>query len=702
VTFSASWMNPNNITNRLVGWVARLPARVQTKLLIAFLSIVGLLIVLGAVGLQVLSGVNDQTNELIKLQRRIAAYRQVQHDTTNQLYSISTALLLQDDRMLDAALRQLNQFGYDLDRMEFVAESEVQVLGQVRQEYDQFTADVTQVVELFRAGRTEEARTVQQAEIMPSADRLERLTNQLVNTAEADMVAAIETTEGAYGTSRLIVVSFAVGSILLALGLGYIISWSLIEPVKKIETRLRQIAAGDFAQQVAVANRDELGVLAGNVNQTSEQLGRLYQEVQARTAELARSVDELEALGEVSKAVNSTLDLDTVLQTIVAKAVQLSDTDAGTIYVFSSTRQQFRPRATYGMSDELIAAISDQAIGLNDPGIGDAARRRAPVQVPDLSEGTPSPAQKIVLDAGYRSVLVVPLLRPNKLVGALVVRRRKSGEFDQQIVHLLETFAAQSVLAIQNAKLFREIEEKGRELEAASRHKSQFLANMSHELRTPLNSVLGFTELLVDGIYGELPDRAKTTVARVQANGRHLLGLINDVLDLSKIEAGQLTLALEDYSVGQIVRSTITAVEPLARSKGLSLAATVGENLPLGRGDERRLTQVLLNLAGNAVKFTETGAIDILADAVDGHFEITVRDTGPGIAPTDQGLIFDEFQQVDSSSTRQKGGTGLGLAISKRIVEMHGGTIGVESVPGSGSTFRMKIPIRVGEDVKAA
>ncbi|TIM73434.1 MAG: GAF domain-containing protein [Mesorhizobium sp.] len=702
VTFSASWTNPNNVTNRLVGWVARLPARVQTKLLIAFLSIVGLLIVLGAVGLQVLSGVNDQTNELIKLQRRIAAYRQVQHDTTNQLYSISTALLLQDDRMLDAALRQLNQFGYDLDRMEFVAESEAAVLGQVRQEYDRFTAEVTHVVEFIRAGRTEEARKVQQAEIMPLADRLERLTNQLVNTAEADMVAAIETTEGAYGTSRLIVVSFAVGSILLALALGYIISWSLIEPVKKIETRLRQIAAGDFAQQVTVVNRDELGVLAGNVNQTSEQLGRLYQEVQARTAELARSVGELEALGEVSKAVNSTLDLNTVLQTIVAKAVQLSDTDAGTIYVFSSTRQQFRPRATYGMSDELIAAISNKAIGLNDPGIGEAARRRVPAQVPDLSEGTPSPAQKIVLDAGYRGVLVVPLLRPNKIVGALVVRRRKPGEFDDQIVHLLETFAAQSVLALQNAKLFREIEEKGRELEAASRHKSQFLANMSHELRTPLNSVLGFTELLVDGIYGELPDKAKATVARVQANGRHLLGLINDVLDLSKIEAGQLTLALEDYSVGQIVRSAATAVEPLARSKGLSLAATVAENLPLGRGDERRLTQVLLNLAGNAVKFTERGAIDILADAVDGHFEIIVRDTGPGIAPTDQALIFDEFQQVDNSSTRQKGGTGLGLAISKRIVEMHGGTIGVESVPGSGSTFRMKIPIRVGEDVKAA
>ncbi|PBB31229.1 hypothetical protein CK221_27580 [Mesorhizobium sp. WSM3868] len=884
VTFSASWTKPNSITNWLVGWVARLPARVQTKLLIAFLSIVGLLIVLGAVGLQVLSGVNDQTNELIKLQRRIAAYRQVQHDTTTQLYGISTALLLQDNRMLDTALRQLNQFGYDLERMEFVAKAEVEVLGQVRQEYEKLTAGVTHVAELVRAGRTEEARKVQLDEIIPSADRLERLTNQLVNMAEADMVAAIETTEGAYGTSRLIVVSFAVGSILLALGLGYIISWSLIEPVKKIETRLSQIAAGDFAQRVAVANRDELGVLAANVNQTSDQLGRLYQEietrtqqldealqqqtatadvlkvisrstfdlqvvldtlvesavrlcradkggivqlldgvfryvstlgyppsfrayvdanplpalaagrgsavgrvieerrivqiedvtadpdyrvaliaeaggfrtvlaapllregdlvgvfvmtraepqpfspkeialvetfadqaviaienarlfeaVQARTRELAASVGELEALGEVSKAVNSTLDLDTVLKTIVAKAVQLSATDAGTIYVFSSTRQQFRPRANFGMSDELIAAVSQQTIGLADMGIGDAPGRCMPVQFPDLSKETSSfLVRKTILDAGYRGILIVPLLRPNKIVGALVVRRHKPGAFDEQVVHLLETFAAQSVVAIQNAKLFREIEEKGEELEAASRHKSQFLANMSHELRTPLNSVLGFTELLVDGIYGELPDKAKATVARVQANGRHLLGLINDVLDLSKIEAGQLTLAIEDYSVAQIVRSTLTAVEPLARAKGLELSATVAENLPIGRGDERRLTQILLNLAGNAVKFTETGAVDILADAVDGRFEIAVRDTGPGIASKDQALIFEEFQQVDNSSTRQKGGTGLGLAISKRIAEMHGGTLDVESVIGSGSTFRLKVPIRMNEDVRAA
>ena len=1589
MTFSTSWASPGKLRNRLVGWVARLPARVQTKLLIAFLTIVGLLIVLGAVGLQVVNGINSRTEELIKLQRKIAAYHQVQHDTTNQLYNISTALLLQDDKMLDAALRQLSQFGYDLDRMEFIAKGEADLLAGVRKDYDRFTQFVTQSVQLIRSGRTAEARSLQADQVVPIADHLERLTNQLVNIAEADMVSAIDASGRTYRTSRATVVAFALASTLLALGLGYFISWSLVEPVKNIEVRLRQIAGGEFEGRVDVVNRDELGVLAANVNQTSEKLGslyreiearnhelsealeqqtatgailrviaasptdiqpvlnavaesaarlceafdcvillkdgeslsvkahygsialdldkwpiergyvsgrafldrqpahlqnatedsgdfpegramaarlgyrtnlavpllregeaigalsiartearpfsperiellttfadqaviaienvrlfeevqartldlsealqqqtatadvlkvisrstfdlrlvldtltesaaqlcgadmagicqregtgfyyassfgfpddwldytkarrldtgrgsivgrvllsgvieqvadvltdpeytflepqrkagfrtflgvpltregkpigvlvvarrtvapfnakqidlvrtfadqaviaienvrlfeevqkrtgelsealqqqtataevlqvisratfdlqtvldtlvlsvarlceadhawlfrrdgeeyrwaasygfsheqhedlkgillqqrtvpgrgsimgrvllegktvhvtdvqadpeyqwrelqqagqyhtalgvpllregepigvisvtrseirpftprqidlmttfadqaviaienvrlfeevqartrqlqdsldyqtatsnvlnvisrsptelqpvldviietavrlceadcgtiarrqggqfirsgeygftpefsalmrrnpvemtrgsitgrtlveakvvhildamtdpeytwaealelgdihtglgmpllrdgiaigaialvrhtvrpfttkqielvttfadqaviaienarlfeevqqrnrelsealeqqtatseilrviaasptyvqpvldavaesaaklceaydaviflsegdrilvkahhgpiavtydelpierglvsgrafldrkpvhvhdvlqagdefptsrdfshlqgqrtilsvpllregeaigaiavrrsevrpfnqkqsgllttfadqaviaienvRLFQEVQKRTAELARSVEEMKALGEVSQAVNSTLDIKTVLKTIVAKAVQLSGTEAGAIYVYSKTADRFRLRATYGMSDELIAAITGQPIGLNDPGIGEAARRRAPVQAPDLMKDLVSPTQKIVLDSGYRAVLIVPLLGPNKIVGALVVRRRTPGVFPEETVHLLETFAAQSVLAIQNARLFNEIEENGRQLEIASRHKSQFLANMSHELRTPLNSVLGFTEMLSDGLYGELPEKAKIALVRVQANGKHLLGLINDVLDLSKIEAGELKLSLEDYSAGQVVKTVEAAVEPLARAKGLKLSAKIGRNLPLGRGDERRLTQVLLNLAGNAVKFAEAGFVEITAAARNGRFEFTVKDSGPGIAPEHQARIFEEFHQVDDSSTRRKGGTGLGLAISKRIVEMHGGEIGVESAINSGSTFRVTIPVRVEERLRA-
>jgi signal transduction histidine kinase len=225
---------------------------------------------------------------------------------------------------------------------------------------------------------------------------------------------------------------------------------------------------------------------------------------------------------------------------------------------------------------------------------------------------------------------------------------------------------------------------------------------MSHELRTPLNSVLGFTEMLADGLYGELPEKAKTTLGRVQANGRHLLGLINDVLDLSKIEAGELKLTIDDYAIGQIVKSVAATTEPLARAKGLTLTVSVKDGLPMGRGDERRLAQVLLNLAGNSVKFTDKGSIEIAADARDGSFHVSVRDTGPGIAPEHQERIFEEFQQVDESSTRQKGGTGLGLAISKRIVEMHGGSISLESAVGAGSTFHITIPIRAEERMKAA
>jgi signal transduction histidine kinase len=285
-------------------------------------------------------------------------------------------------------------------------------------------------------------------------------------------------------------------------------------------------------------------------------------------------------------------------------------------------------------------------------------------------------------------------LRPDRVLGALVVRRRQPGEFPKATVDLLQTFAAQSVLAIQNARLFSEIEEKSRQLAVASQHKSQFLANMSHELRTPLNAILGYTELVIDQTYGAVPDKMRGVLDRVQSNGRHLLGLINDVLDLSKIEAGQLTLTLASYSLADVMHSVLGAVESLATEKRLALKLDVPANLPAGRGDERRITQVLLNLVGNAIKFTDKGEIAIAASAMNGSFKIAVRDTGPGISPADQVKIFEEFQQADNSTTKSKGGTGLGLAIAKRIIEMHGGHISVESKLGAGSTFTVSLPVK--------
>jgi signal transduction histidine kinase/HAMP domain-containing protein len=302
---------------------------------------------------------------------------------------------------------------------------------------------------------------------------------------------------------------------------------------------------------------------------------------------------------------------------------------------------------------------------------------------------------------GFKAALAAPMLREGVAIGAIALRRAEPSVFTPRQIELLESFAAQAVIAIENVRLFTEIQEKSRQLEVASQHKSQFLANMSHELRTPLNAILGYTEMMVDGLYGDLPEKAQTTLERVQANGKHLLGLINDVLDLSKIEAGQLSLAVEEYSVPDMVSTVMSATESLAKTKGIALVSALPPGLPRGHGDARRLTQVLLNLVGNAIKFTDEGKVEIRARQQGDRFKISVVDTGPGIAKADQAKIFEEFQQVDNTSTRKKGGTGLGLSISRKIVELHGGFITVESEPGKGSNFKITIPINA-ESVKVA
>ena len=478
----------------------------------AFLIIVLLLIIVGAVGLQVLSGVNRRADDLVKLQRKIAAYRQLQHDTTNQLYSVSSALVVPEERTLDATLRQLNQFGYDLDRLQFVAKDEVELLAQVRDDYEKFIGVVTHVVVLIRGGKVTEGRELQLTQAGPLADRLERVTNQLVNRAEADMVASIEAGEDAYRTSRWIVIGFAVGSIGLALVLGYVISWSLIEPVQRMDTRLREIAAGDFSRHVAVMNRDELGALAANLNRMNDELGRAYQE-----------------------------------------------------------------------------------------------------------------------------------------------------------------------------------------LKVASQHKSEFLANMSHELRTPLNAIIGFSEVLSEKMFGELNEKQEEYSKDIHASGQHLLSLINDILDLSKIEAGRMELELSDFHLPTALDSALTLVRERAGRRGIALHLSVDERLGQIQADERKVRQVVLNLLSNAIKFTpEGGRIEVRAAPKGGFAEVSVTDTGVGIAPEDQDAVFEEFRQVGTAD-KKVGGTGLGLTLCRKFVELHGGKIWVKSELGKGSTFTFTIPVGHGE-----
>jgi signal transduction histidine kinase/CheY-like chemotaxis protein len=497
------------LNDLLVGPVARLPWRVQTKLLLAFLAIVALLIALGAVGLYTLTGVNQRTEELINSERKIAAYRQVQHDTTSQLYSVSSALLVSDERTLDSALRQLNQFGYDLERLQFVAKDEIKLLGKVRHEYDRFIAVVTRVVDLIRKGQVAEARETQLKEARPLADRLERLTNELVNKAEADVVADIEASGEAYRTSQAIVIGFALAAIALALILGRTISLSLIGPIREIDARLDEIASGDFSRRVAVGNRDELGALAANVNRTSERLGDLY-----------------------------------------------------------------------------------------------------------------------------------------------------------------------------------------RQLEAASEHKSAFLASMSHELRTPLNAIIGYSEMLYETAQDEGQGEFLPDLVKIRDAGRHLLRLINDILDLSKIEAGKMDLYLEDVDLAGLVDEVRSIVAPLAAANTNRLEIVCPPALGAFHSDRTKLKQSLLNLLSNAGKFTRDGLIRLEVRPAADEIAFIVSDTGIGMTQEQQSRLFEAFSQAEASTTRQYGGTGLGLAITRHFCDMLGGGITVESAPGEGSTFTITLPDR--------
>jgi signal transduction histidine kinase len=421
---------------------------------------------------------------------------------------------------------------------------------------------------------------------------------------------------------------------------------------------------------------------------------RLFQEVQARTRELTQSVEELRALGEVMQAVNSTLDLQTVLSTIVTKAVQLSGTDAGAIYVFEEAQQLFRLRATFGFSEELIAAVEDQRLGASDA-IRQATQDKQPQEISDIGDEPPSPLREIAMRAGYRARLIVPLVSADEVLGALVIRRKQPGEFPNGTIHLLQTFAAQSVLAIQNARLFSEIEEKSRQLAEASQHKSQFVASMSHELRTPLNAIIGLTEMMHTNAARFGTEKAQEPLRRVHAAGTHLLGLINQVLDLSKIEAGKLELSPESVNLAPLIDEVVGTARQLAEQNKNCLVAECSDNLAPLTVDPMRLRQILLNLLSNACKFTKQGEVALRVRMVaDGRewIEFAVSDTGIGMTQEQQTKLFEEFTQADSLTARRFGGTGLGLAISRKLARMMGGDVTVASEPGKGSVFTVRLP----------
>jgi signal transduction histidine kinase/CheY-like chemotaxis protein len=439
----------------------------------------------------------------------------------------------------------------------------------------------------------------------------------------------------------------------------------------------------------------------------------LIRALESRGTELGNKVAQLEALREVDEAVGSSLDLDEVLERIVSNAVRLTNlgfgditlsTDGGSILEYDDASDSFHVRGMIGSSPALLERLRAITIDPQSTLVARTAQTRQHLEIPNIAMTERDAYLDIVFRDGWRSLLAVPMLGADKPVGVLVIRRRGTGHFPSDVIELLQTFASQSALAIANARLYRELETKSRELEIASRHKSEFLASMSHELRTPLNAVIGFSRVLLERTFGDINERQDEYLRDILNAGRHLLDLLNEILDLSKVEAGQMVLEPSTFSVGSALDYAVAMVRERATLHSIAVTVQVAEDIAMVDADERRFKQVVLNLISNAVKFTPDGGnVSVHACRDGSDLTVTVTDTGIGVAPEDRERIFESFQQGRRGVSKEEG-TGLGLTLSRRIVELFGGRMWLDSEVGAGSTFGFAIPVlpRKGDDLASA
>jgi signal transduction histidine kinase len=491
---------------------------------------------------------------------------------------------------------------------------------------------------------------------------------------------------------------------LLAVGAAVRLGRRVVRPIEVLREGAGRLEAGDLNARLHLKTGDEFEELAEDFNRMAAKLQEAYagleNKVAERTQALEQSLDEVRALGETIQTVSASLDLQNVLQSIVVRATELSGSDAGVIYGFDEDAQVFRFRAGHLLRPEFISALEAGPPKLRNSVIGRAGVTGDPQNIFDVSDTGPSaslPFNALLLAEGYRSILAVPIIQGETLIGGIVLGRRVVGGYSNREIDLLRTFANGCSIAIEHARLFLEVGQKNTALQMASLHKSQFLANMSHELRTPMNAILGFTDLILDGIYGDLDERLRKPVEQLQINGQHLLRLINDVLDLAKIEAGRHELNSDEYNVDEILEALQATASPLAETKGLALHISTDSKIGYCYGDSKRMFQILINVVGNAIKFTRHGGVEIAVAAVDSEVHYTIKDSGVGIPPEDLPSIFDEFGRGDPAVAREFAGTGLGLAIAKRFVTMHGGRVWAESELGVGSTFHVVVPRRMIE-----
>ena len=517
-----------------------------------------------------------------------------------------------------------------------------------------------------------------------------------IDNLEMAIVAEIPEIVAFQPANQLGFTIFSIGAALAFIAIAVASYWTrqIAEPILSVTNSAVQIAGGDLGATATVFTDDEIGMLARSFNQMTERLRRLLDsleaQVAARTAELAQRVEQLNLINQVGRNANSFIELNPLLATVAGLIRQTFDYYVVLIALIDEAANEFYISA--GDSAEGIDVLTRMTrISLTQSSIiAHVARTGEPLVVNDVSQ---EPRYLYLDDLPQtRSELALPLIVGERVLGVLDLQDKSANTFSPNDVQVLQTLAAQIAVAIQNAALFDTAQEARAEAEEANRLKTQFLTNMSHELRTPLNAVINFAYLLSVGSEGPLQANQKELIDRIGVAGEQLLDLINDILDLAKIESGRVAIYLEDFAIGDLVKGVMSTAVGLVRDKPIKLKQNIPADLPLVRADRGHIRQVLLNLVANAAKFTNTGIISVWTTFDQNFVIVHVSDTGIGIAPENISKIFTAFVQVDGGLTRQAGGTGLGLPISKQLVEMHGGQMWLESEAGIGSTFSFTLP----------
>ena len=488
-----------------------------------------------------------------------------------------------------------------------------------------------------------------------------------------------------------------IAGLLISVVASLVLVRRMVKPIRVLQAGAAKIGSGALEHRIEVKTGDELEALGADFNNMSARLQESYagleRKVDERTSELREALEQQTATSEILQVISqSQNNVQPVFEAIAARAQVLCGAFATGVVTFNG--ELIELAATNRMDFDAQAVMrKNWPMPSDGPGaIARAIQTRSVVNIPDVRDDPEYDMKRLAEAVGYRCILAVPMLRDGSPIGGIAVTGVEPGMFSDRHVAVLKSFADQAVIAIENARLFHEIEEKNRQLEVANQHKSEFLANMSHELRTPLNAIIGFSEVLKESMFGELNEKQDEYIQDIHGSGHHLLSLINDILDLSKVEAGRMELTISQFDIPSSIDNAVMLVRERASRHALALEVKVDPRLNSFPGDERKFKQILLNLLSNAVKFTpEGGRVVVTAQPAGEGVEVSVSDTGIGIAPEHLEAVFEAFRQVGSDYNIKREGTGLGLALVKQFVELHGGRISVESVLNQGSTFKFTL-----------